>query len=146
MRAGRSGGETYARRMSQKRWWRSLPEIADGIRGDLQTGDSDAALRTLLDGVNRLPMIAAEGALTEALTPPPSTGDQRWDTLLAAAVRYRLHAMGERPPRWTVRQPLDKFWWPVRINLSKEYNDMAHSPAELLRVGIFLDERAFTTA
>ena len=45
-----------------------------------------------------------------------------------------------------VIDPEPKVWWPVRVNLSKEYNDMAHSPAELLRVGIFMDERAFTSA
>lgn len=132
--------------MNPTRWWLTLPELADAIEQELRTGDYDAAMRTLLDGVNRLPDAAATDQLPETLTEPGSTGSLRWDTLLAAAVRYRLHMMGETPPRWTYKEPLDKFWWPVRINLSKEYNDLAHSPAELLRVGIFMDERAFTTA
>ncbi|HHV20313.1 MAG TPA: hypothetical protein GXZ30_02055 [Propionibacterium sp.] len=132
--------------MSEKRWWHTMPELAKAIRAELESGDADAALRTLLDGINRLPDIATQGHLDEALTEPDSVGDLRWDTLLAVAIRYRLHQMGERPPRWTLKDPLDTFWWPVRVNLSKEYNDMAHSPAELLRVGIFLDERAFTSA
>lgn len=129
-----------------KRWWRSIPDVAVDVRRELDSGDEDAALRTLLDGVNQLPDIAREGDLAHALEPPESTGQLRWDTLLAAAVRYRLHAMDETPPPWTVKEPLDRFWWPVRINASKEYNDLAHSPAELLRVGIFMDERAFTSA
>lgn len=128
------------------RWWQTMPEVACAIRTELGSGDTDAALRTLLDGINRLPAIAAEGHLADALAEPDSVGDRRWDTLLAASIRYRLHQMGERAPGWTLKEPLDTFWWPVRINLSKEYIDMAHSPAELLRVGIFLDDRAFTSA
>ena len=131
---------------SARRWWHTMPELAVAIRVELDRGDTDAALRTLLDGTNRLSAIAAEGHLAEALDQPVPMGDQRWDTLLAAAIRYRLHQMGETAPRWTLKEPLEKFWWPVRVNLSKEYNDMAHSPAELLRVGIFMDERAFTSA
>lgn len=132
--------------MTDNRWWRTIAEIAEAITSELGRDDTDAALRTLLDGVNQLPAIAVTGDLDEAVQQPPSTGDLRWDTLLAAAVRYRLHSMDVVAPPWTVKQPLDKFWWPVRINVSREYNDWAHSPAELLRVGIFLDERDFTTA
>lgn len=128
------------------RWWRTIAETAIAIREELDEGDEDAALRTLLDGVNQLPDAAAAGKLTDALIKPPSIGQLRWDTLLAAAVRYRLHSMGERAPQWTFKEPLDRFWWPVRVNISKEYNDLAHAPAELLRVGIFMDERAFTSA
>lgn len=128
------------------RWWCTIAETAVAIGEELDQGDEDMALRRLLDGVNQLPGAAAGGELTEALAEPPSTGFIRWDTLLAAAVRYRLHSMGEAAPRWSYKAPLDVFWWPVRVNASKEYNDLAHSPAELLRVGIFMDERAFTSA
>lgn len=129
-----------------KRWWPTAAEIAEAVRGELARGDVDMALRLLLDGVNRLPDAAAAQALDKALGPPPSTGSERWDTLLAASIRYRLHSMGLPAPRWTLKPPLSRFWWPAAHSASKEYNDMAHSPAELIRVGIFMDERGFTTA
>jgi hypothetical protein len=130
----------------QRRWWPTATEIAVDVRDALDADDEDLALRLLLDGINQLPTAAAANALAEALPEPPSTGSIRWDTLLAAAIRYRLHTMGEKAPRWTHKEPLDRFWWPVSINASKAYNDMAHTPAELVRVGIFMDERGFSAA
>lgn len=132
--------------MTSTRWWPTVSEIAEDVRANLTAGDQDHALRMLMDGVNHLPAIDAEGRLDEALDEPGGTGDPRWDALLAAAVRYRLHQMGRNPPQWTVKQPLDNFWWPVATWDSRAYNDLAHTPAELLRLGIFLDERAFATA
>lgn len=132
--------------MADRRWWPTVAEIADDVRANLERGDEDHAHRMLMDGINRLPAADAAGRLDEALGEPATVGDPRWDTLLAASVRYRLHQMGRRAPAWTFKPPLDTFWWPAAFSPSKAYNDMAHTPAELLRVGIFLDEREFTTA
>jgi len=132
--------------MTGTRWWPTIREIAEDVRTNLVAGDADHALRMLIDGINHLPAIEAEDRLDEALDEPDTTGDPRWDALLAAAVRYRLHTMGVRPPSWTYKEPLEKFWWPTATWDSAAYNDLAHTPAELLRLGIFLDERAFTTA
>lgn len=129
-----------------QRWWPTAAEIAEAVRGELARADEDMALRLLLDGVNRLPDAAGAGALDETLAEPGTTGSERWDTLLAASIRYRLHSLGLTPPRWTLKRPLDTFWWPAAHSASKEYNDMAHSPAELVRVGIFMDERGYTSA
>lgn len=129
-----------------RRWWPTAAEIADDIRHELGNGDDIMALRMLMDGVNQLPDAYAAGELDVTLAEPPSTGDLRWDTLLAAAIRYRLHRMGLHPPRWTFKEPLPTFWWPIKVSPSKGYNDMAHTPAELLRVGIFMDERGFDSA
>lgn len=131
---------------SEYRWWPTVPQIAAGVRRELDRGDADMAMRLLMDGINQLPAAAAAGRLDEALAEPSSTGSGRWDTLLAACVRYRLHTMDVRPPRWTWKEPLQTAWWPAAYSASKEYNDLAHSPAELMRVGIFLDERDFESA
>lgn len=97
------------------------------------------AHRLVMDGVNRLPAAAEAGRLSHLLEAPASTGDQRWDALLAAAVRYRLHELGREAPAWTVKEPLNVFWWPTRISASQQYNAMAHTPAEFRRLGIFID-------
>jgi len=128
-----------------RRWWPTTAEIADDIRTNLAAADTSHALRLLMDGVNYLPDADRAGRLDEALVAPQTTGDIRWDALLAGAVRYRLHQMGRTAPSWTRHhKPLDRFWWPVAYSRSKAYNDMAHTPAELLRLGIFIDEREFT--
>ncbi|SHJ04434.1 hypothetical protein SAMN02745244_01598 [Tessaracoccus bendigoensis DSM 12906] len=132
--------------LDRKRWWPTASEIADDVRTNLAAGDEDHALRMLIDGVNYLPDAHAAGRLGEALVEPESIGDSRWDALLAGAIRYRLHQSGLPAPRWTRKEPLDTFWWPAATWASQAYNDMAHTPAELLRLGIFLDDRAFTSA
>lgn len=99
-----------------------------------------------MDGVNRLPSALSADRLDEALTDFPTTGDHRWDALLKGAVRYRLHQMGRKAPAWTRVEPLKQFWWPVAYSKEKAYVDMAHTPAELMRIGIFIDEREFTQA
>ena len=128
------------------RAWPTMAEVADAVARELSTGNVDMAHRLLMDGVNRLPGAAQAGRLEEVLKPPASMGDARWDALLAAAVRYRLHAMGLRAPAWTIKEPLSVFWWPTRINESQQYNAMAHTPAEFRRLGIFIDERDLTSA
>ena len=132
--------------MTGTRFWPTLPEIADDVRQALRVGDDAHAVRMLMDGINRLPDALAAGRLAEALVRPESVGDRRWDALLYGAIRYRLHQMGLAPPEWTFLEPLDKFWWPFAYSPEKAYNDMAHTPAELMRLGIFVDDREFTQA
>lgn len=132
--------------MRRDRWWPTMSEVALNVRDQLEAGHEDQAFRLLMDGINRLPDAAAHDQLAETITQPPTIGNEKWDTLLAASVRYRLHSMGHRPPAWTFKQPLSVFWWPTRISPSQQYNDMAHTPAEFRRVGIFIDEKEFTSA
>lgn len=133
--------------MDAKRWWLTAPEIADSIRDCLAADDSPHALRLLMDGVNSLPITHQPERLDEALAPPDTTGDVRWDALLAGAIRYRLHQSGVlQTPPWTHTDPLNTFWWPTAYSPSKAYNDMAHTPVELMRLGIFIDEREFSQA
>ena len=124
----------------------SMTMVAREIQTELQAGHTDAAHRILMDGVNRLPAAYRNGELDAVLEAPGTTGEPKWDVLLAAAVRYRLHQLGLRAPEWTFKEPLDVFWWPTRINPSQQYVAMAHSPAEFRRLGIFIDERDLSTA
>lgn len=132
--------------MTGRRWWASAGELAAAIRHELASGDEDHAMRLLLDGVNELPDAATAGLLDEALAEPGSTGDPRWDTLLAAAIRYRLHGIGIDPPAWTHKDPLPRFWWPLDAGPQRAGYDYASAPVELARVGIFLSEDDFTRA
>ncbi|MDR1710971.1 MAG: hypothetical protein LBR58_03800 [Propionibacteriaceae bacterium] len=125
----------------------TVEQIAAEVRQCLDAGDQTAAMRVLADGVNRLHWAVDAGQLDDAIgQEPPSTGDIRWDTLLAASVRYRLHAIGVDPPAWTLKPPLPKFFAPFAWTKEKFYLDWAGAPAEFLRVGILMHERELSTA
>lgn len=132
--------------MREDRSWATAEEIAADIRENLERGDESHALRLLLDGVNRLPYAAQDGCLDEALSEPATTSDPRWDLLLAGSIRYRLHQMSEIAPRWTVKEPLGTFWWPVKAGGARAACDMANTPAELKRLGVFISRRDFAHA
>ena len=133
-------------RQPDYRWWPTADEIAADIREELQTGSAPSAMRALMDGINYLPDAATNGGLAEALLEPNGTGDERWDTLLAAAIRYRLRTIGEKAPAWTVKQPLAELWWPFSPSLRRQERDYVGAPAELRRVGIFVAESGFAKA
>lgn len=129
-----------------QRTWPTIDDVVGSVRRELFAGDEDMAFRLLVDGVNRLRDAHAAGALDQAIKEPAVwTGSERWDALLAATVRYRLHQMGLKAPAWTMRDPLKVFWWPFRPNPSYEFAAMVNAPAEHARLGIFVDERALGT-
>ena len=132
--------------MFENRSWVTAEEIAADVRENLERGDESPALRLLIDGVNRLPFAAQDGSLGEALSEPATTGDPRWDLLLAASIRYRLHQMSETAPAWTAKEPLGTFWWPVKAGGARAVCDMANTPAELKRLGVFISRRDFAQA
>jgi len=127
------------------RWWLTAAELADEIRAHLATGDTTWALRLLCDTVNQIPLVAALDRLDEMLVAPPSTGDERWDALLAGSVRYRLRLVDRTAPWWTHRDPLPSWWWPSARG-ARAVHAMTSTPPELSRLGIWFDARNFTTA
>jgi hypothetical protein len=126
-------------------WWPTASQIAAEIRHELKDGTPMGAVRFLVDGVNKFPDAAAHDDLRRTLKEPDTIGDIRWDTLLAAAIRYRLRQMGEPAPRWTLKPPLKKMWWPLARDPLRAINAFNLAPVELRRVGIFLMESEFGT-
>ncbi|MGI8751489.1 MAG: hypothetical protein ACR2MN_04115 [Acidimicrobiales bacterium] len=80
------------------------------------------------------------------LVEPDSTGSVGWDTLLAAQTGRELRLVGlERPP-WTRPGALRTWWF---VNLSSPIlipRIMQRTSVDLSRLGIWLDDRCFTTA
>jgi y4mF family transcriptional regulator len=60
---------------------------AEAIREELTRCDEDFALRMLARCVADLRSLDDPDDVESFLAPPPSTGDHRWDTLLAASIR-----------------------------------------------------------
>lgn len=128
------------------RTWQSVPEIASTVRELLPAGDEDGALRLLLDGVLRLPLAAADGSpdVTGSLDAPGSTGDDRWDALLAATVARVCRHAGVPVPPWTRRDSLPQWWWPGAVD-ARRAQVVQRTPIDFRRLGIWFDERNLTT-
>jgi hypothetical protein len=123
--------------------WRTIPEIAVSVRERLGAGDEDGALRLLLDGVLRLPLPVA-ASVPGALQAPPSTGDERWDTLLATVVARVCRQAGVPVPAWTRRESLTRWWWPGAVG-ARRAQVVQRTPIDFRRVGIWFDERNLVT-
>ena len=79
----------------------TVRDTAVAIADDLRRGDTDFALRMLARAVAGL-RAAADDDLADYLAEPPTTGDRRWDTLLAATVSHECRL--PRRPRPGVDQ------------------------------------------
>ncbi|MCC2322166.1 winged helix-turn-helix domain-containing protein [Cellulomonas xiejunii] len=127
------------------RWWSTMPEVAERVRDALADDDSVWANRMLCDAVNQIPLVAALDGLDVMLAAPEPIGDDRWDALLAGAVRYRLRLIDRSAPSWTERDPLPAWWWPGGRG-ARAVLAMQRTPPELSRLGIWFDARNFTGA
>jgi transcriptional regulator with XRE-family HTH domain len=142
---GRSQPEVARYLQAARRTFATVPQIVEAMREPLAQGDEHRALRLLLDGVNVLPGLGAPRDVRAFLKRPRSLGDSRWDALVAAAVAYRARTAGLVPPRWTDVKPLTAFWWPAGEHALRA-RTMARTPIDFKRLGIWFDERNFTTA
>jgi DNA-binding Lrp family transcriptional regulator len=126
-------------------WWLTIPELAERLRPLIARDETDRALRLLLDTVNQIPLVADLHQLDPVLDAPPSTGDPRWDALVAGAVRYQLRQVGVPAPGWTRHEPLPSWWWPAGRGARAAFA-VQSTPPELARLGIWIDGRNFSGA
>jgi hypothetical protein len=118
--------ELDAERDRGVRWWQTMPELAAAVGEARESGDEDRALRLLLDGVNQIPLVAALEQLDDLLVPPGSTGDARWDALLAGAVRVHLHRLGPPDPGLDAPRPPADLVVAVGSRGTRRPGDAAH--------------------
>lgn len=115
-----------------------LEKGAEGVRTEIARGDADMALRLALDTTRRLSRMSPA-----ALKKPRSTGDRRWDALIAAGARIALRQSGARP-RWGVR--LTEAWFPAAESrpLGERYRELTirRTPQEMSDLNIFLNDKS----
>lgn len=111
-------------------------DLADAIRADLTSG---TYLSDTLRLVRQFIMNFDRGADFEALTStaPPSTGDPRWDALIAGVTEDIAFRLGYKVPSWTVIEPLDE-WWFVTPVAKLEPTAFVESPPALSRRGVYI--------
>ena len=139
---GECGLEITPRR---RRTWASLPEVAEGIREDLETGDEGFAIRRLRVALNAFAGLA-DGEVAEFLDRPDSTGDRRWDSLLAVAAARAARNRGLPAPAWTRRRRLSNPWFPLDPSPLMEDLIRQRTAPEFAAQNIFIDEREWTLA
>ncbi len=120
---------------------RTVQEVA----GLLSGGSDKEAFRLVADLANRLDRLspATFTALTRA--DPGSTGDRRFDALVAGVVERAAHRIGARVPTWTAAPT--KFlraWWFVSPYRTLHASALVESPPELANRGVFLHESSLS--
>lgn len=122
-----------------------LADVASAVTSALARGDSDAALRALIQFV-------ADATLLSDLAPalrrePASTGDRRWDTAIAGAAAWMSRVRGVPPPAWTAAPSkyLDGPWFPVADVLDRPLSAalaaylLSVAPADFFGRGVIID-------
>ncbi len=124
-----------------RRTWLTATDAAEAVREELERGDTDFALRLLGRALNDFRSLTDPAERAAFLAEPPSTGDLRWDTLLAAAVGRACRQASVAEPEWTRTAPLASWWFPV-FDPVLAARTMQRTPADFAARGIWLDERA----
>ena len=110
------------------------------IREELHQGDVEFALRLLARAVSDIRTLTDPTERAAAMTSPPSTGDFRWDTLIAATFKREAKMSGAPPPEWTDAPALGDPWFPDPDPLLADRH-VAATPTELAERNIFFDRR-----
>lgn len=124
-------------------------ETAAAVGAALRANNSAAADRLITERFGRI--INASGAIPEgAVEKPESTGDERYDTLLAVGLSYALATHGLAPAAWMEATPgLKAEWlWDGDAEASPAYREYVHqrTPQMFLEKGILLRDRDLGTA
>jgi hypothetical protein len=112
-----------------------------GLAGELR-GESSEELRwrLLLGFLDEYRFATDDQRCVLLAEEPVSTGDKRWDVMLAAVAEHLSFQDDRAAPVWVRgagREWLGSVWWVVPLASSRPWS-LAHSPAAFRRRGIFL--------
>ena len=68
---------------------------------------------------------------------PPSTGDERWDALLAALAEHLAAKHDLAPPDWAELRVLRRPWFPAQLRVQRA-DALVHAPAAFRKHGVYL--------
>jgi hypothetical protein len=68
---------------------------------------------------------------------PPSTGDERWDALLAALAEHLAAKNDLAPPDWAELRVLRRPWFPAQLRVQRA-DALVHAPAAFRKHGVYL--------
>ena len=136
---------------ARERGWMTPPSAAREIRRALRQGDDLWALKMTLQSRDHLRELLradddAGGAWAAA---PRSTGDRKWDALLAALTEREFDEVGRDSPSWAAAEDrhlggLDEWVLPSLLLTADQVR--AATPPQLAEHGVFAAERDLVTA
>ncbi len=126
------------------RTWTTAADAAEAIREELGRGDTDFALRMLTRALADLRALDDPTEIAAFLVEPASTGDHRWDALLAAVISRECRTRRIPAPAWTTVAPLTPWWFPAADPVL-DARTIQRTPIDLSIKGIWLDGRALET-
>jgi hypothetical protein len=76
---------------------------------------------------------------------PPATGDERWDTLLAALAEHLAAQHDLAPPTWADLRVLRRPWFPAELAVQRA-DALVWAPAAFRKHGVYLSARDLAAA
>jgi len=117
----------------------TVPAAAAAIRRGLRAGSSTAELlRIVREMRTHAGFVETAPERRAFFAAPTTTGDQRWDAMLAGVVEDLALAQGFPSPAWTRGHALPTFWF-VGASRSLHAYAFAHSPMSLQIRGVLVD-------
>jgi hypothetical protein len=117
----------------------TIGETAREVRRCLVAADDHEALRWVAQFVAEFKRSSSTDRPTLVADEPPSTGDRRWDSLLAGVVEKCCFDQRLAVPAWTLRA--DRFldqWWFVTPYRSLHASAFVATPVALANRGVFI--------
>jgi hypothetical protein len=125
----------------------NINDVAQDVSQCLAEGDEASAIRVAFRFVERYDK--SDWLSREAMTrnSPESTGNRRFDALLAAVVEFSCASHRSLLPTWLERSEgfLEEFWFVARVS-ALHAEALVHSPISFARRGIFISQDALTHA
>lgn len=148
-RRGEPFHSAIGRSYDGKMVWRApnIQNVSVEVRQCLTDGDTSSAFRVIarfLEFYDKADWPTRERMVSPR---PNSTGDARYDAMLAGAVEYACATHRVLAPTW-VDEPeyfLDEFWFVSGVK-SLHADAVVHSPISFKRRGVFLTQGALTYA
>lgn len=117
----------------------TVPAAAAALRSGLRAAASTAELLRIVREMRTHAALVTTAAERDAFfAAPATTGDQRWDAMLAGVVEDLALASGMQPPEWSRGHALPTFWF-VGSSPSLRAYAFAHSPMSLQVRGVLVD-------
>ncbi len=118
-----------------------VSDAVEAVARALHAREEAEALRLIAELSTRLTAMSGADVAVAVKDDPGSTGDQRWDALVAGLVERAAHAGGIRTPVWTAAPSrfLER-WWFVTPYQSLHASALVDTPPELANRGVFVHE------
>lgn len=116
----------------------TVPAAASLIRRGLRQGWPTADLLRIVREMRSHRRLVGDADRSAFLSAPSTTGDQRWDALLAGAVEDLALRAGEPVPAWTAGHTLPTFWF-VGSSPGLQAYAFARTPISMQVRGVMVD-------